>query len=360
MRARTDLLMIAALCLVLQPHRTSAQALIIRNSQTPKFGVCSPRLVEDLRLGAEFSPEEQAFGTIMSFSFGENGDIYIVDSRAPAVRVFSETGKYIRSIGRKGRGPGEFESPYRIWVGASRVTIYDLALGRIVNFDLSGKPINTALVPFNSSAPPFLASGTINGDLYLAQAPAENFRTKGPVIHRFAPNLDLRASFARVDIPDSVDWRYLATGPLAVDRNGRVWFAPLADLLLERFSMTGSSDLRVTRNHDFKFRPRPFRTAVPGPRGSTRIGFDNNRAAVTSLAIDDNDRLWLFIRDVPGKRIVADVYDTNGVYERRYEFPLTGPSRIDANGRFYRVFSEGGYPELVRYESVSPSGRSTC
>jgi len=37
--------------------------------------------------------------------------IYVVDSQDGEIRVFSESGDYERTVGRKGQGPGELNSP---------------------------------------------------------------------------------------------------------------------------------------------------------------------------------------------------------------------------------------------------------
>jgi len=39
---------------------------------------------------------------------GPNGNIYIYDARLAVIKVFSPNGKFLRKMGRKGQGPGEF------------------------------------------------------------------------------------------------------------------------------------------------------------------------------------------------------------------------------------------------------------
>lgn len=86
----------------------SAGISIVRN---PSHGIWrpgdSPWVTEVLRIGqAEGEPEYQ-FGEITGVSIDSDGLIYIGDTQARHVRVFGESGEYLRTIGRPGSGPGE-------------------------------------------------------------------------------------------------------------------------------------------------------------------------------------------------------------------------------------------------------------
>lgn len=69
------------------------------------------RLVEELRIGRFEGPEEYTFGEIAGLAVGPDGSIYVVDRQAPALRRYAADGSLVRTIGRKGGGPGEYEQP---------------------------------------------------------------------------------------------------------------------------------------------------------------------------------------------------------------------------------------------------------
>ena len=50
----------------------------------------------------------EAFGRVMSLAVDGDGLIYVADSQASDIRVFSPRGECVRTIGRSGEGPGEF------------------------------------------------------------------------------------------------------------------------------------------------------------------------------------------------------------------------------------------------------------
>jgi hypothetical protein len=75
-----------------------------------------------------------------------NGDIFVSDGHFPnkfgTARVvkFSKDGKFIKSWGHKGAGPGDFDEPHDIFVGGSlgRVYVADRKNNRIQVFDQDG------------------------------------------------------------------------------------------------------------------------------------------------------------------------------------------------------------------------------
>lgn len=65
----------------------------------------------DLKIGALEGNEAYLFQTIWGASVLSNGRIAVVDTRAPNLRVFSAMGEHLHTFGRRGDGPGEFNSP---------------------------------------------------------------------------------------------------------------------------------------------------------------------------------------------------------------------------------------------------------
>src|SRR5262245_3425606 len=71
-----------------------------------------------------------AFARPTSVAVAPNGDILVSDGHAPnkygtgRVVKFSKDGRFIKSWGRKGSEPGEFDEPHDIFVGGSRGWVY--------------------------------------------------------------------------------------------------------------------------------------------------------------------------------------------------------------------------------------------
>lgn len=82
--------------------------IVVTNTATGSWDdVTRWRLAFDLRLGgAEDGPEQ--FSMIGSLTTDAEGRVYLLDRVAQEIRVFNADGGFARTIGRHGRGPGEF------------------------------------------------------------------------------------------------------------------------------------------------------------------------------------------------------------------------------------------------------------
>ena len=66
-------------------------------------------------------------------------NVYVLDSQEGEVRVFSRDGRFRRTLGRKGQGPGEMESPGDMDIEGKRIFIADRGNRRVVILDLEGR-----------------------------------------------------------------------------------------------------------------------------------------------------------------------------------------------------------------------------
>jgi len=85
-----------------------------------------------IKLGAplEIGRAELLFGSVVSVCEDDKGDFYVLDQREQKVMRFSPDGKRFGAFGRKGQGPGDFQSPGRIaFTPAGELAVFeDIAL----------------------------------------------------------------------------------------------------------------------------------------------------------------------------------------------------------------------------------------
>lgn len=91
----------------------------------------------------EIGEDDAAFVAIAEVVAARDGRIYVLDVREPDIKVFTSSGKFMRSIGRSGAGPGEFTHPAHLQVGDRTLTITDWMQRRTSTFTLEGKHIQT-------------------------------------------------------------------------------------------------------------------------------------------------------------------------------------------------------------------------
>ena len=91
---------------------------------------------DELVIGVEEGDENYMFGTPVDIDADSRGNIYVLDRLECAIKVFDPEGRFIRSIGRMGQGPGEFERPSRVFIDPTdRIIVIDPYRLQIVFFD---------------------------------------------------------------------------------------------------------------------------------------------------------------------------------------------------------------------------------
>lgn len=102
----------------------------------------------DKRWEAGGDDEDYLFGVLSQFTTDAGGNIYVLDSQLNEVLVFSSTGEHLRSIGREGEGPGEFQRPSDLLLTpGGDVGVLQRMPGKIVTMTTTGEPIGTYPMP---------------------------------------------------------------------------------------------------------------------------------------------------------------------------------------------------------------------
>ena len=102
--------------------------VVVENPASPIHRNAALSLEEELSIGREDAGEEYLFSDITGFDASDEGSIYVINRPDANVRVFDRNGLFLKTIGRKGQGPGEMEMPVYIQIGVGRdIFIFDYA-----------------------------------------------------------------------------------------------------------------------------------------------------------------------------------------------------------------------------------------
>ncbi|WP_419935312.1 6-bladed beta-propeller [Candidatus Palauibacter sp.] len=66
-------------------------------------------------VGDALGDDRYEFYTLRGMARLSDGSVAVIDRRDQRVRIFSETGEFLRSMGGRGDGPGEFRNPWFLW-----------------------------------------------------------------------------------------------------------------------------------------------------------------------------------------------------------------------------------------------------
>lgn len=80
--------------------------------------------------------------TIADLTVDRAGRIYVLESAQQRIAVFNAQGKFVRNLGRKGQGPGEFEAAQSLAILRDTLWVLDVRLDRLTGFSLTanGRP----------------------------------------------------------------------------------------------------------------------------------------------------------------------------------------------------------------------------
>jgi hypothetical protein len=112
-------------------------------------------LDEELRIGTVEGDQNLMFGTVGMIAVDSEGNLYVMDSQAQRVQVFSADGEYLRTIGGPGAGPGELGRgvAFCLMAAGDILTIPDLANQRINRFAPDGEALPSSPLSFDNGIP---------------------------------------------------------------------------------------------------------------------------------------------------------------------------------------------------------------
>lgn len=170
-----------------------------------------------------------------------NGDIFVTDGHSPnkfhtgRVVKFSKDGKFIKSWGKLGPGPGDFDEPHDIFIGGSqnRVYVADRKNSRMQVFDQDGKFI----VEWKQFGQPSSVFVGKDDTIYIGTAFPDATKKKGlirGIIVGDAKTGSLKAFIPDPADPDKLDVGTTSSG-IAADDAGSIYSADVAAHNLRKY-----------------------------------------------------------------------------------------------------------------------------
>jgi len=92
--------------------------ITVSNPKIPLYAGPVLTLSEELRIGDATGRPEYTFGRGPAIAVDNQGGIYVLDDKNIHIKAFDAQGTYLRTIGRKGQGPGEIGSPFDVLINS--------------------------------------------------------------------------------------------------------------------------------------------------------------------------------------------------------------------------------------------------
>ena len=298
-------------------------------------------VTEVFRLGAENDPPEELFGPLIRVGLSPTGAITVVDPQASLVSVFDRSGRFLRSFGRPGRGPGELQFPSApSWDDEGHLWLAHPFNARYTVFDSLGNLVKTTrrLLQQGISGRHQLVFNATDSFIDQAPGPGESvqfFRidTAGAIVDtlmRFHYPRQPRGRMGPMprDFDNHVLY-YLSRAQWAVAPDGSIWSAETGALRLVQQNPNGDTIRIVETNHRNGLAlDGSTRRRVETELARVEPEFDYTLVRPVVAAIDvlsDGHVIVQIVEEVGVPSELHDVFDPQGRFlgSIRFGFPVS-------------------------------------
>lgn len=353
----------------------------VHNTGTPLYPEKSVAFEEELSIGGEaYEMLSQPTSVIVD----KNGRIFIADSQDQAIKIFEPNGEFIRSIGRKGEGPGEFSFlGYLTFLPDEKLLVMDSMAMRLSLFDSEGDFLTSYHWTHRPGRLLYAANevcvmteyvfgegddALADRELFVKKYDFEGneilsfgeFRTEEMKVHSEARAGGGGVMFG-ISVPHSPHSLFAAD-----QASERLYHCVNDEYMIEAFDENG----KIIRRFDRPYEPLPFtsedaeefrsRYAERGSESMQKMvrgmAMPSVKTISSQMLVDDEGNIWVETyekREQEDKDFTAyDIFNPDGYYEAKVWVDLK--PRLFANGKMYRFHSdeETGYMMVKRYRVV--------
>lgn len=157
---------------------------VIKNPSTPVFQDEVVEIKEDFVIKTSGAYGEYYFRRPFQLLLDEKCFLYVLDTEDSNVKVFNEAGRYVRSIGKKGIGPGELDNPHSFDLMPDEIVI-SCANRQFSFFGRDGKFRKMMHSDFSLGSLRFDSQGNIYStvEVFEADRPRNELRKFDPGLH---------------------------------------------------------------------------------------------------------------------------------------------------------------------------------
>ncbi len=353
---------------------------VVRNPRAPLFGEAALDLEKVGVLGGERN-EGTTFFRHIRFTIDQGGNFLVVDGGGKAVKEFDKDGRLVRTIGREGQGPGEFQVPLSC-LKDEKGNVFIGELRKIQAFDPQGRFLKS--VPLTLPTKAFISMG--DDRLLLQTVGDASFgkeMTSDVVLVDWRGNkirtLASRPSWMnnRIEIISeiTVTVRFVNQGyapdvVLAEAGPGRTVYACSDEYRLHVTDRAGNVSRVIEKDEapeviSEREKDRIISDALRTKKGE-KTGLDRNEAEraahftkfrpfIDSIICDEEGKIYVVRKRSVldgSKRTEVDYFDREGRYLYRLTFPCeTLEECLIKNGSLYRAEAdpESGDIHIVQY-----------
>ena len=364
-------------------------AVLVRYSDLPAIDSVGPEVTEaqvDLKFGSVGGTDPNlTFGAIRSVQAARDGSIYVLDRQAAEVRVFDSGGKYLRTVVRRGDGPGEIRDANGIYLsGDTLLWVHDIRRWTIIGVDPAGEEIRRFIKPVMSYTPTWTGAFDNRGRYWndithsddepsaappagLSSSTGRHYYkshdvSSGAVDSVYLGEVGLRSyAYSTPDHQLFFPLRFEASELVAANPSGGFWRANSAAYRIARVGENGDTVVVVEAEMLAQPVTDEDRAAYVEEFAENPTDLQREAAEVAALMpdvkpmlsdifVDDEGRLWVQRITPDDSPAFYDLFSENGDYldSVRLAFKAVGPIWVQHGDIYARIVDELDVQYVVR------------
>ncbi len=334
-----------------------AGVTVINNPKEPLYSGDILSLEEDLTIGEK--EKEPVFEAIRTIRVDDDGNIYVLDWKACQIKVFDETGKRLRNIGREGQGPGEIQLPRGMEIISGKEIMLENVMNRRLSFfSLDGellREISTAKIMLLRTVPD--SSGNFIG-ITFSRLGEKNVQE----LKKFDSNLDTVFTIGQVEssyTPGVVN-QYSPMIFFTILKDDSILWGKSSHYQLMVVDSERNTTKKIIKNYDpiritNEDKKREIKEITEDSKGritEKNLEFPEYYPAFRYISSDDEGRIFVrtYERDDEGNRYY-DVFDSDGIYIAK--IILKNHPTAWKKGKLYcAIEDEDGFHLVKRYKAI--------
>lgn len=333
---------------------------VVRNPKEPLYKAPVLELKEELSIGGAQAQGDPVLARIRQVVVDDTGTMYVLDEQASDVKVFDASGKYLRTIGRKGQGPGELEFPMTLSLNRAAGELdVQLQTRGIVVFKTDGTYLR------QQSLKGLIAGrGRVDsrGQVYVLEIVMDD-NGSSYVTKKLGPDGSLLATISETPAPAGkggsgarVLRAFLPVPYFLIDREDRFVYGYPETYEIQLYGPANTQAARkIRREHDpvavtAEERADLEKQVPPGMKVELRIPKDH--PAFARFFLSDLGHIFVQTYEkADGGKLVHDIFDAEGRFVGRIS--LKGIGLEILKGKYYALEEdEEGYQYVKRYAAT--------
>jgi len=328
---------------------------IVRNPKEPLYEGKILSLNKELSIGSAAASENAVIASARSLAVDEAENIYVLDEKDFAVKVFDKSGAFLRRFGQKGKGPGDLDQPSRISIDRSQnaLLIVNGASG-LSFFSFDGRFLKSFMTEDAKRAQ--YARADSAGRIVMSYVRVQDTDHRWNVLDKFESESGPPIEVKNTLLGSPYDFLM----PLVywdLDEKDQIYYGYPKTYEIEIIDPRNKTAKRILKDYDPVEPSDEVKaqiaksTKLLTPSLAEKVFVSKYHSAFINFLIDEQGRLFVSSWTKSGKDFVYDVFDPEGRYIAR--FPLPFRAVLFKKGKLYCIEEDSdGYQAVTRY-SVS-------